>query len=148
MFSCAKILFLVSLLFVAIPTHFLNFKFSIILVCLLFIAYLHSTYVYSLHNHIIYINLSLLSRHLIRYRCQLNDVLQTLVNTNANMVKQLYCSEIHSKNIEIYLLKLYIGKYSEVNDVISTRKNIASVNSINGGRITNYITCASGFFMT
>ena len=32
MFSCAKILFLVSLLFVAvIPTHFLNFKFLIIL---------------------------------------------------------------------------------------------------------------------
>ena len=38
------------------------------------------------------------------------------------MVKQLYCSEIHSKNIEIYLSKLYIGKYSEVNYVISTRK--------------------------
>ena len=38
------------------------------------------------------------------------------------MVNQLYCSEIHSKNIEIYLSKLYIGKYSEINDVISTRK--------------------------
>ena len=34
------------------------------------------------------------------------------------MVKQLYYSEIHSKNIEIYLFKLYTGKYSEVNDVI------------------------------
>ena len=34
------------------------------------------------------------------------------------MVKQLYYSEIHSKNIEIYLSKLYTGKYSEVNDVI------------------------------
>ena len=64
------------------------------------------------------------------------------------MVKQLCCSEIHSKNIEIYLSKLYIGKYSEVNDVISTHKNIVSVNSINGGRITNYITCASGCFVT
>ena len=31
------------------------------------------------------------------------------------MVKQLYYSEIHSKNIEIYLSKLYTGKYSEVN---------------------------------
>ena len=82
---------------------------------------------------------------LIRYRRQLNYVLQALVNTNANMVKQLYYSEIHSKNIEIYL---YIGKYSEVNDVISTCKNIAPINSINGGRITNYITCASGSFVT
>ena len=53
------------------------------------------------------------------------------------MVKQLYYSEIHSKNIEIYLSKLYIGKYSEVNDVISTCKNIVSVNSINGGCIAN-----------
>ena len=60
----------------------------------------------------------------------------------------LYGSEIHSKNIEIYLSKLYIAKYSEVNDVISTRKNIASVNSINAGCITNYITCASGCFAT
>ena len=34
------------------------------------------------------------------------------------MVKQLYYSEIHSKNIGIYLSKLYTGKYSEVNDVI------------------------------
>ena len=34
------------------------------------------------------------------------------------MVKQLYYSEIHLKNIEIYLSKLYTGKYSEVNDVI------------------------------
>ena len=31
------------------------------------------------------------------------------------MVKQLYYSKIHLKNIEIYLSKLYIGKYSEVN---------------------------------
>ena len=41
-----------------------------------------------------------------------------LVNKSVNMVKQLYYSEIHSKNIEIYLFKLYTGKYSEVNDVI------------------------------
>ena len=34
------------------------------------------------------------------------------------MVKQLYYSEIHSKNIEIYLSKLYTGKYYEVNDVL------------------------------
>ena len=34
------------------------------------------------------------------------------------MVKQLYYREIHSKNIGIYLSKLYTGKYSEVNDVI------------------------------
>ena len=64
------------------------------------------------------------------------------------MVKQLYYSEIHSKNIEIYLSKLYIGKHSEINDVISTRKKIASVNMINGGRIINYIMCASGCFVT
>ena len=38
------------------------------------------------------------------------------------MVKQLYYSEIYSKNIEIYLSKLYIGKYSEVNDVIAPRR--------------------------
>ena len=66
---------------------------------------------------------------------------------NANMAKELYCSETHSKNIEIYLSRLYIGKYSEVNDVISAHKNIASVNSINRRRITNYITCASGCFV-
>ena len=34
------------------------------------------------------------------------------------MVKQLYYSQIYSKNIQIYLSKLYTGKYSEVNDVI------------------------------
>ena len=34
------------------------------------------------------------------------------------MVKQLYYSEIQSKNIKIYLSKLYTGKYSEINDVI------------------------------
>ena len=30
------------------------------------------------------------------------------------MVKQLYYSEIHLKNIEIYLSKLYIGTYYDV----------------------------------
>ena len=34
------------------------------------------------------------------------------------MVKQLYYSQIYLKNIQIYLSKLYTGKYSEVNDVI------------------------------
>ena len=68
------------------PYSLLNFKF---LVCLLF----------------------LLSRHLNRYRHLLDYVLQALVNKSVNMVKQLYYSEIHSKNIEIYLSKLYTGKY-------------------------------------
>ena len=81
------------------------------------------------------------------YRCLLNYVLQALVNKNTNMVKQLHYSKIHLKNIEIYLSKLHIGKYSEVKDVISTCKNITSVNSINSGRIANYITYASGCFM-
>ena len=42
------------------------------------------------------------------------------------MVKQLYYSEIHSKNIEMYLSKLYTGKHYEVNDVIHT-KNTAKL---------------------
>ena len=75
------------------------FKF-LILIILVFIAYLHSI------SH----NLSLLSRRLLNY------VLQVLVNKSVNMVKQLYYSEIHSKNIKIYLSKLYTGKYSEVNN--------------------------------
>ena len=49
MFSRPKILFLVSLLFVAllnsIPTYLLNFKFFIILVCLLL-------YMLSIHNNL------------------------------------------------------------------------------------------------
>ena len=90
------------------PYSLFKFKFLIILVCLLFIAYLYSI------SH----NLSLFSRHLNLYRRLLNYVLQALVNKSVNMVKQLYYSEIHSKNIEIYLSKLYTGKYSEVNDVI------------------------------
>ena len=64
------------------------------------------------------------------------------------MVKQLHNSEIHSKNIEIYLSKLYVGKYFEVNDVIKYTQNIVSVSSINSGRITNYITCTNGCFVT
>ena len=66
---------------------------------MLFIAYLHSI------SH----NLSLLSRCLNHYRRLLNYVLQALVNKSVNMVKQLYYSEIHSKNIEIYL-SMYIRK--------------------------------------
>ena len=34
------------------------------------------------------------------------------------MVKQLYYSELHLKDIEIYLSKLYISRYYEVHDVI------------------------------
>ena len=64
----------------------------------------------------------------------LNYVLQALVSKSVNMVKQLYYSEIHSKNIEIYLSKLYTGKYSEVNDVIKYTP------LTNGGRVINYIT--------
>ena len=56
------------------------------------------------------------------------------------MVKQLYYSEIHSKNIEVYLSKLYTGKYSEVNDVIKYTA------SINGGHVTNYITWCKWLF--
>ena len=68
--------------------------------------------------HSISHNVSLLSRRLYCYRRLLNYVLQVLVNKSVNMVKQLYYSEIHLKNIEIYLSKLYIGKHSEVNDVM------------------------------
>ena len=57
------------------------------------------------------------------------------VNTNANMVKQLHCSKIHSKNIEIYLSKLYIGKYSEVNDVINTCKKTHLLTVIMAGAL-------------
>ena len=40
------------------------------------------------------------------------------------MVKQLYYSKTHSKNIEIYLSKLHTGKHSEINDVIkNTQKH-------------------------
>ena len=85
-----------------ILTHFLNFKF---LVCLLFIAHLHSVCI--AHNINQSVLLSLLSKCQLSYRRLLNYVLQPLVNKNANMVKQLYYSKIHSKNIEIFLSKLY-----------------------------------------
>ena len=39
------------------------------------------------------------------------------------------CSEIHSKNIENMLSKLYIGTYCIVHDVIKYTQNIASVHS-------------------
>ena len=68
------------------------FKF-LILVCLLFIAYLHSI------SH----NLSLLSRRLNLYRRLLNYVLQALVNKSINMVKQLYYSEIQKTSKSICL---------------------------------------------
>ena len=58
MFSHSKILFLVPLLFLtSIPTYFLNFKFFIILVCLLFIHAKHSpTELYALSHSVIIIN--------------------------------------------------------------------------------------------
>ena len=62
--------------------------------------------------------MSLLSKHLNHYRCLLNYVLQALVNKSVNMVKQLYYSQLHLKNIKIYLSKLYIGMYSEVHYVM------------------------------
>ena len=62
------------------------------------------------------------------------------------MAEQLHCSEIHSKNIENMLSKLYIGTYSIVDDVIKYTQNIASVHRFNGVCITNYVTCVSGCF--
>ena len=62
--------------------------------------------------------MSLLSRCLNSYRRLINYVLQALVNKNVNMLKQLYYSKIHLKNIEIYLSKLYSSKYSEVKGAI------------------------------
>ena len=50
------------------------------------------------------------------------------------MVKQLYYSKIHLKNIEMYLAKLYIGMYE-----VHTLANILSVNSNNGGRSSDLI---------
>ena len=58
------------------------------------------------------------------------------------MVKQLYYSEIHSKNIEIYLSKLYTGKYSEVNDVIKYMPKQLT------GVLLNISRGASGCFVT
>ena len=87
--------------------------------------------------------------HLNHYRSQLNCILQALVNKNVNMVKQLIYREICSKNIEIYLSKLYIGNYSEATERCDKvhAKIPASVNNINGGLNINYITCASGCFV-
>ena len=58
------------------------------------------------------------------------------------MAEQLHCSEIHSKNIENMLSKLYIHTYSIVEDVIKYSLFIV----FNGGRITDYVTCVSGCF--
>ena len=57
------------------------------------------------------------------------------------MVKHLY-SEIHSKHMEIYLSKLYIGMYYEVIDVIKYTQKTSCLfnNSIDSGHITNYVT--------
>ena len=59
------------------------------------------------------------------------------------MAEQLHCSEIHSKNIENMLSKLYIGMYSIVK-VHAKTSHLFIV--FNGGRITNYVTCVSGCF--
>ena len=56
----------------------------------------------------------------------------------------MYYNQIYLKNIENYLSKLYIGKYSEVKDVIYYTQNTVPV-SINGKHIT---MCASGCFVT
>ena len=56
------------------------------------------------------------------------------------MIKQLYYSEIYLKNIKIYLSKLYIGRYYEVHIEYPQK---ASFNSVDGGRITNYVTCVT-----
>ena len=59
------------------------------------------------------------------------------------MAEQLYCSDIHLKNIENMLSKFYIGMYSIVHDV---HKTLRLFIVFNGGRITNYVTCVSGCF--
>ena len=56
------------------------------------------------------------------------------------MVKQLHYSELHLKRIEIYLSKLYIGKYSEVNDVIKyTLKTPRMLIVLSAGAILNIL---------
>ena len=60
------------------------------------------------------------------------------------MAEQLHCSEIHSKNIENMLYKLYIHTYSIVEDVHAKTSHLFIV--FNGGRITDYVTCVSGCF--
>ena len=55
------------------------------------------------------------------------------------MAEQLHCSEIHSKNIENMLSKLYISMYY-------TRQTSRLFIVFNSGRITNYVTCVGGCF--
>ena len=63
------------------------------------------------------------------------------------MAEQLHCSEIHSKNIENMLSKLYIHTYCIVHNVIKYTQNITSVHSISQQvHYTNYVTCVSGCF--
>ena len=64
------------------------------------------------------------------------------------MAEQLHCSEIHLKNIENMLSKLYIDTYSIVHDVINKVHTKTSRLFIvfNSGHITNYVTCVSGCF--
>ena len=62
------------------------------------------------------------------------------------MVKQLYYSEIYSKNIEIYLSKLYTGKYSEVNNVI--KYMLKTLRLLTAGTLLIISRGASGCFVT
>ena len=91
----------------------------------LFIAYLHKYIVFIINT----INQSVLAIQAPKsLQCLPNYVLQTLVNNSINMIKQLYYSKIHLKNIEIYLSKLYLGTYCEVHDVIKYMQKSLSVN--------------------
>ena len=67
--------------------------------------------------------------------------LQALVNKSINMTKQLYDSETTFKKHRNLCVMAHMYYY-EVDNV-----NIASVNNINSGCITNYVTCASGCFV-
>ena len=70
-----------------------------------------------MHSNVIYVNYLLGHPKwwLFLFLC----FLQGLVNRALiNMAKQLYYSELHLKDNEIYLSKLYISRYYEVQDVI------------------------------
>ena len=62
------------------------------------------------------------------------------------MVKQLYYSKIHSKNIKIYLSKLYVRILAPI-DVIKYvhTKTLCLLIALMVGTLLIYITCACGF---
>ena len=62
------------------------------------------------------------------------------------MANQLYYSEIHSKNIKIYLSKLYTGKYFEVNDVI--KYTLTTPRLLTAGALLIISHDAGGCFVT